>query len=62
MACCNRCCNQCLCNSIVCEKPLSTQGDIVKMNTDTEILDKNGNRIEVVVPEPEYDSEIFGGR
>lgn len=36
--------------------------DIIKMNTDIILKDRDGNVIKVVVPPPEYLPEIFGRR
>lgn len=36
------------------------QEDIIKMNTDTDICDKDGNKLTINVPPPDYMPEPFG--
>lgn len=59
-------CNRCpyLRNSSHNECPFSKNEndahDVIHMNTDTDIEDKDGNKLSVKVPPPEYTPEIFG--
>lgn len=56
-------CDGCCCRKVFCDKKKNNtepcHEDIIKMNVDTDILDKDGNKIEITTPEPEYVSEIF---
>ena len=36
------------------------QEDIIKMNTDTDVCDKDGNKLAINVPPPDYMPEPFG--